>query len=59
MFVHAVDDRRVPLEQVELCFESYKCEQKEVVYCEGGHYDARTEETVNQIFNFIKQNTET
>ena len=26
IFVHAVDDLRVPLEQAELCFEAYKCE---------------------------------
>jgi pimeloyl-ACP methyl ester carboxylesterase len=41
LFVHAVDDARVPLEQAEICFEAYKCECKEITYCEGGHFDVR------------------
>lgn len=47
LFIHAVDDLRIPLEQAELCFEAYKCECKEITYCEGGHYNERPEVTIN------------
>ena len=55
LFVHGSDDDFVEMSHSEKNFEAYGGEVKDVMYCSGGHNDARPKETIEQMVNFMKK----
>lgn len=55
VFVHGVDDELIPMDHTERLFEAYAGEDKDAIYCEGGHNDPRPLDTNNQVMAFVKK----
>lgn len=55
LFIHGCDDELIPMEHTEKLIEAYAGEDKDAIYCEGGHNDFRPAGVQEQTFKFIKR----
>ena len=55
LFLHGMDDDFVVMDHTEKNFSAYGGDNKDVVYCEGGHNNERPQESLLQVLQFLKK----